>query len=68
MNSTLATSENSSSEAPQSSTWQEAPRKLQEKAQGLDRRARDLVQQRPLAAVGIAVVLGYGLGWLWSRR
>jgi hypothetical protein len=34
----------------------------------LDTRARRVVQERPLVAVGAALVFGYGLGRLLARR
>ena len=34
----------------------------------LDARTRRLVQERPIVAVGVALVVGYALGRLLARR
>lgn len=42
--------------------------KVRAQIDDLDARTRRLVQERPIVAVGVALVVGYALGRLMARR
>ncbi len=44
------------------------PHQVLTQGRHLEAQARDLVEARPLVALGVAVAVGYTLGMLWSRR
>ena len=44
------------------------PQQMLTQGRHFEAQARELVEARPLVALGVALALGYTLGMFWSRR